>query len=155
MSHFEIQTAQSQRSDYNSTAENPASTGITFPSPEDVGLPTIHLSEEERSSMIAESEIRFFHDRRRDQELIDTLFNEEKPTDGMIIFARHASECVRSATDRDLTKQVLHFMGPIAYQPGITPELLDAVHTMMIEAYFYGRERLLAQAYDMGAAVKV
>ncbi|NTA19790.1 hypothetical protein [Agrobacterium tumefaciens] len=140
---------------YESTAEYNASPGISVPTPSNVDTIAVHLSDDEILTVLAESEIRFFHDRRRDQELMDTLFSEEKPTDGMIVFARHASECVQSATDRELTKQVLHFMGPIAYQPSISPELLDTVHTMMLDVYFWGRERLLAQAYDMGAGVKV
>lgn len=153
MSQLETQTTQMQRPDYNSTAEYYASRGIVFPTAADVDPSSVALSDNEISTMIADGDVQAFHDRRRGQELIDALFNDEKPTDSMIVFARHASECVRSATDSELTKQVLHFMGPIAYQPGITPELLHLFHTMMIEAYFYGRERMIEDAYRIGNAV--
>lgn len=148
-------TTQNNRPDYNSTAEYYASRGIAFPAPEDVDPDSVNLSRDELAIMIAESEISAFHDTRRDQQLVDALFNDDQPSASMVVFAQYASECIRTATDRELTKQLLHFMGPIAYQPGITPELLDSVHTMMVEAYVYGRERMVLDAYDMGSAVKI
>lgn len=148
------QSSMKKRPDFNSREEFYHTRGIKFPANTEA-YDSGSLSSDELASMAAEGELRAFHDRRRNEELLDTLFDGEKPTDGMITFARHASESVRTSTDRELTKKVLLTMGPIAYQPGITPELLDSIHTMMNEVYFWGRERLLQQAYDMGAGVKV
>ncbi len=155
MSHPTTAIPRNPRPDYNSADEYYASRDITFPPPEKVNPDAASLSRDELLPMIGESEIEAFQEKRRREELVDAHFGEERPTDGMIVFTRHASESIRTTTDRELTKKVLQTMGPLAYAPGMTPELLDTIHTMMTDVYFWGRERLLAQAYDMGAAVKV
>ncbi|MBY5819881.1 hypothetical protein HFN60_30275 [Rhizobium leguminosarum] len=118
-------------------------------------IPSGFLSATEKGEIEAEFAIRFANESRQDQQLVDALFNEDTAAQGRIVFTRHALESVKTTNDRVLTKRVLHIMEPLSCHPGVSADLLDTVHTMLIDMYYYGRERLLTQAYDMGAAVKV
>ncbi|TBH28206.1 hypothetical protein ELG63_36575 [Rhizobium leguminosarum] len=113
------------------------------------------LSPEEKAEIAAEYAIRFANESRQDQQLVDALFNEDTAAQGRIVFTQHALDSIKTTNDRVLTKRVLHTMEPLSCHPGVSAELLDSIHTMLIDMYYYGRERLLTQAREMGAGVKL
>ncbi len=118
-------------------------------------IPSGLLSPEEKAEIAAEYAIRFATESRQTQQLVDALFNDATPADGRIVYTQHALDSIKTTNDRVLTKRVLQAMEPLSCQPRLSAELLDSVHTMLIDMYYYGRERLLTEAYEMGAGVKV
>ncbi|MBP2563351.1 hypothetical protein J2857_006150 [Neorhizobium galegae] len=118
-------------------------------------IPSGLLSSEEKAEIAAEYAIRFANESRQTQRLVDALFNDDTAADGRIVFTNHALDSIKTTNDRVMTKRVLHAMEPLSCHPGVSAELLDTVHRMLIDMYYYGRERLLTEAYEMGAGVKV
>lgn len=140
---------------YKNAAEYWENRGVVFPPSEEINPDAVAISRDELLLIEVESKIEAFHQERLWQRQADALFNDDTPADGRIVYIRHALDSIKTTTDRVLTKRALQAMEPLSCQPGLSAELLDTVHTMLIDMYYYGRERLLTEAYDMGAGVKV